>query len=97
MDGVKIPKVTSIRSALNWKNAWRIRVVVLSCIVIVLGVGSQIVVNAFVTNADAYMQTPVPPYVISSTTANGQLNREPNPVNWTLQRYHQAYLLQLNG
>lgn len=36
-----------LRSMFNWKNAWRIRFVALSCLVILVGVGSQVLVNAF--------------------------------------------------
>ena len=71
MDEVKTPKVT--RSALNWKNALRVRMVVLSCIVIVLGVGSQVLVNVFAANANADMMTlKVTAYAISGRMADGQ-------------------------
>lgn len=39
-----------MRNALSWKNAWRVRIVALSLIVIVVGVGTQVVVNAIAAN-----------------------------------------------
>ena len=36
-----------MRNALSWRNAWRIRIVVLSILVIGLGAGSQVLVHAF--------------------------------------------------
>ena len=39
-----------MHNALNWKNAWRVRVVALSLVVIIVGVGTQVVVNAIAAN-----------------------------------------------
>ena len=47
-----------LRSALSWKNAWRIRIVALGCIVLFLGIGSQVLVNA-VAAADNPEMTPI--------------------------------------
>ena len=33
--------------ALNWQNAWRIRMVALALITLLVGVGSQVLVNTF--------------------------------------------------
>ena len=40
-----------IRSALSLKSAWRIRIIALGSIVILLGVGSQVLVNAVAADA----------------------------------------------
>jgi hypothetical protein len=40
-----------IRGVSIWKNAWRVRVVALACIVLFVGIGSQVLVNAFASSA----------------------------------------------
>ena len=40
------------RSALSWKNAWRIRTVALGFIVLLVGIGSQMLVNAVASGAE---------------------------------------------
>ena len=40
-----------LRSAFSWKNAWRIRIVALGCIVLFVGIGSQVLVNAVAATA----------------------------------------------
>ena len=47
-----------LRRALSWDNAWRIRIVVLGCIVLFLGIGSQVLVNAFAATGNPEM-TPI--------------------------------------
>ncbi len=47
-----------LRSALSWKNAWRIRIVTLGCIVLFLGIGSQVLVNAVAATGNPEM-TPI--------------------------------------
>src|SRR5258708_8772495 len=39
-----------IGDLLSWKNAWRIRIIALGLIVIIVGVGTQVLVNAFAAN-----------------------------------------------
>lgn len=66
-----------LRSGLNWKNAWRIRIVALGCIVLFLGVGSQVLVNAFA--ADSNTDTGVVPVTVSAYAMNGPMADG----NWT--------------
>ncbi len=40
-----------LRSALSWQNAWRIRIVALGLITLLVGVGSQVLVNTFAAEA----------------------------------------------
>ena len=40
------------RSALSWKNAWRIRTVALGFIVLLVGIGSQMLANAVASGAE---------------------------------------------
>lgn len=64
-----------LRSALSWKNAWRIRIVALGCIVLFVGVGSQLLVNAVAANTDSDLTTlAVSAYTHSGPMADG---------NWT--------------
>lgn len=47
-----------LRSALSWQNAWRIRIVALGLITLLVGVGSQVLVNTFaaeVPDTDGYI------------------------------------------
>ena len=69
--------LTMLRSALSWKNAWRIRIVALGFIVLVVGIGSQVLVNAFAADADTdagLVAVKVSAYPISGRMADG---------NWT--------------
>lgn len=38
-----------------WKNAWRVRAVALACIILFVGIGSQVLVNAFASSATTNM------------------------------------------
>lgn len=38
-----------------WKNAWKVRVIALACIVLFVGIGSQVLVNAFASSATTNM------------------------------------------
>ena len=58
-----------IRSALSWKYAWRIRVVALSLIVLCIGVGSQVLVNAFAASDNNALTT----LAVSAYTRSGQM------------------------
>ena len=69
--------LTMLRSALSWKNAWRIRIVALGFIVLVVGGGSQVLVNAFAADADTdagLAAVKVSAYAINGRMADG---------NWT--------------
>jgi hypothetical protein len=44
-----------IGDILNWKNAWRIRIVALGLIVLIVGVGTQVLVNAFAAETSPLM------------------------------------------
>src|SRR5579859_5495763 len=46
-----------LRSALSWENAWRIRIVALGFIVLSVGIGSQILVNAVAASSDTTVTT----------------------------------------
>jgi len=57
---------------LSWKNAWRIRIVALGFIVLAVGGGSQILVNAFAASPD--MNTlKVTAYTSSGKMADGNI------------------------
>ncbi|HLI06948.1 MAG TPA: hypothetical protein VKV40_10300 [Ktedonobacteraceae bacterium] len=38
-----------------WKNAWRVRALALACIILFVGIGSQVLVNAFASSATTNM------------------------------------------
>ncbi len=38
-----------------WKNAWRVRAIALACIILFVGIGSQVLVNAFASSATTNM------------------------------------------
>lgn len=42
-----------LRSALIWRNAWRIRIVALSLIVLLIGLGSQVLVSTLAADAES--------------------------------------------
>ena len=46
MDELGVPLII-LRRALSWQNAWRIRMVALALITLLVGVGSQVLVNTF--------------------------------------------------
>src|SRR5450755_2724366 len=56
-----------LRSALSWKNAWRIRIVALGCIVLFLGIGSQVLVNVVAATGNPEM-TPISVSAYSQNT-----------------------------
>ena len=58
--------------ALNWQNAWRIRMVALALITLLVGVGSQVLVNTFAAESPEINIT-IAPQVSGEnvTTANG--------------------------
>ncbi|GAC1382014.1 MAG: hypothetical protein NVSMB33_09080 [Ktedonobacteraceae bacterium] len=62
-----------LRSALSWKNAWQIRIVALGFIVLLIGVGSQVLINAVAASTDAVVLK-VTVYTTSAKMADG---------NWT--------------
>ena len=62
-----------MRNAVHWSNAWRIRIVVLSMLVIVLGVGSQVLVHAFASG------TGMMPVIVSASAEEGVMADG----NWT--------------
>jgi len=64
-----------LRSALSWKNAWRIRIVALGCIVLFVGVGSQVLVNAVAATAN--------PEITTVTVSVYSQNRRMTDGNWT--------------
>ena len=63
-----------LRRSLSWENAWRIRIVALGCIVLFLGIGSQVLVNAFAATGNPEM-TPisVSAYSQNARMADGNL------------------------
>ena len=64
-----------LRSALSWKNAWRIRIIALGCIVLFVGVGSQLLVNAVAATDNSELTTlAVSAYAQSGLMTDG---------NWT--------------
>lgn len=58
---------------LSWKNAWRIRIVALGLIVIIVGVGTQVAVNAIAANT-GLITLEVSAYSLQERMADG---------NWT--------------
>jgi 3D (Asp-Asp-Asp) domain-containing protein len=48
-----------------WKNAWRVRALALACIILFVGIGSQVLVNAFASSATTNM-------AVLSVTATAQ-------------------------
>ena len=69
-----------LRSALSWKNAWRIRMVALGIIVLVVGTGSQVLVNAVAALADtAGTNTDLITVKVTAYTASGRMADG----NWT--------------
>ncbi|HEV7237133.1 MAG TPA: hypothetical protein VGN15_13175 [Ktedonobacteraceae bacterium] len=67
--------MTMLRSALSWKNAWRVRIVALGCIVLFLGVGSQVLVNAVAATGNPEMT----PISVSAYSQNARMADG----NWT--------------
>ena|SRR5437588_680710 len=69
-----------LRSALSWKNAWRIRMVALGIIVLLVGTASQVLANAIAATADttntntSQIAVKVTAYAINGRMADG---------NWT--------------
>src|SRR5438132_11126610 len=61
----------TLRSALSWKNTWRIRIVALGMIVLFVGVGSQVLVNAVAANAEL-ATVKVTVYTTSGKMADGR-------------------------
>ncbi len=57
---------------LSWKNAWRIRIVALGFIVLAVGGGSQILVNAFAADPDM-VTLKVSVYTSSGKMADGNI------------------------
>ena len=62
-----------LRSALSWKDAWRVRIVALGIIVLCVGIGSQVLVNAVAADSEV-MTLQVTVYTASARMADG---------NWT--------------
>ena len=68
------------RSALSWKNAWRIRMVALGIIVLMVGTGSQVLVNAVAALADTTgTNTDLVTVKVTAYTASGRMADG----NWT--------------
>ena len=62
-----------MRDLLSWKNAWRIRIIALGLIVIIVGGGTQVLVNAFAAST-GFMTLEVSAYSAQGRMADG---------NWT--------------
>ena len=62
-----------IGDLLSWKNAWRIRIVALGLIVIIVGTGTQVLVNAFAAN------TGMLTLAVSASSVRGRMTDG----NWT--------------
>ncbi len=62
--------MNSIRGALIWKNAWRVRSIALGCIVLFVGIGSQVLVNALAANTGV-MTLKVTAYAFQGKMADG--------------------------
>lgn len=58
-----------LRIALDKVNVWKVRVVALSFLVLLIGSGSQVLVNAMAAGTDAEATTPGTTIVISNTPA----------------------------
>jgi hypothetical protein len=56
-----------IGDLLSWKNAWRIRIIALGLIVIIVGVGTQVLVNAFAANTGMFTLT------VSASSVRGRM------------------------
>src|SRR5947209_9961585 len=52
MQSIQRSNLNMLRSALSWKNAWRIRIVALGLIVMLVGVGTQVLVHAVAADAE---------------------------------------------
>ena len=66
-----------LRSALSWKNTWRVHIVALGCIVLFLGVGSQVLVNAVAATDNNNNELTT--LAVSAYTQNGRMTDG----NWT--------------
>jgi hypothetical protein len=62
------------RSALSWQNAWRIRIVALGTIVLLVGVSSQVLVNAITAGAPI-ISLKVTAYASQGRMADGNWTR----------------------
>ncbi len=67
--------LTMLLKALNWNNAWRIHIVALGCLVLFLGIGSQVLVNAFAATGNQEMN----PISVSASSQNARMTDG----NWT--------------
>src|SRR5437588_12463578 len=78
------------RSALSWKNAWRIRMVALGIIVLMVGTGSQVLVNAVAALADTtgtntdLVTVKVTAYAASGRMADGNRTYAVSPSQFPL-------------
>lgn len=62
-----------IGNLLGWKNAWRIHIIALGLIVIIVGTGTQVLVNAFAANTGILTLT------VSASSVRGRMTDG----NWT--------------
>lgn len=60
-----------MHSASIWKNAWRVRIIVLICIVLFIGIGSQALLNVFATGTTTNMMLKVTAYAQDGRMADG--------------------------
>src|SRR5579862_1575605 len=59
-------------SALIWKNAWSVRIIVLICMVLFVGIGSQALLNVFATGTTTNMMLKVTAYSQDGRMADGR-------------------------
>ena len=62
----------SMHSASIWKNAWSVRIIVLICIVLFVGIGSQALLNAFATGTTTNMMLKVTAYSQDGRMGDGR-------------------------
>jgi hypothetical protein len=68
-----------LRSALSWENAWRIRIAALGFMVLSLGIGSQLLVNAVSASSGMAVTTSRAPLKVTAYTTVRQMADG----NWT--------------
>ena len=61
-----------MHSASVWKNAWSVRFIVLICIVLFIGVGSQALLNAFATGTTTNVMLNITAYARDGRMADGR-------------------------
>ena len=72
MQGFKELSGTMFRSVFDIQNAWRIRIIVLGCLVLTIGIGSQVLVSALAdTVAPGTMMLKVTAYTLNEPMADG--------------------------